>query len=228
MKFKPVKIQKRGNTYQLYYYNPRGERRRISVGNDYQQAQRLAVKFNDWLIEGKDPEHEVEKTQQLEFSRKVTLTELYKIFMERHGYRQSKSMQEIYRYRFKNISRCPLLANIPIGQISKSLMLDYMNLRIKQDKVSAATVNREAALVKSMLFRATEWDIIDHNPLQGLRLLPEAEKRRANLSPSQAGKLIAELPKQLGDIVEFAIYTGFRKENILGLCIEQVHFHDLY
>ena len=59
--FKPVRIKKRGKTYQLYYYNPRGERRRLSVGDDYQQAQRLAVKFSDWLMEGKDPEHEMKK-----------------------------------------------------------------------------------------------------------------------------------------------------------------------
>ena len=29
------------------------------------------------------------------------------------------------------------------------------------------------------------------------------------------------------NIAEFAIYSGFRKENILSLCIEQIRFHDL-
>lgn len=43
----------------------------------------------------------------------------------------------------------------------------------------------------------------------------------------QAQKLIESLPPVIADIVEFAIYTGFRKESILGLRIENIQFHDL-
>ena len=227
MKFKPVKINQRGSGYQLYFYNPRGERRRISVGSDYQQAQRLAVKFTDWLLEGKDPERELEKAQQKEQEKTITLRDLFGIFMERHGSKQSSSMQCMYHDRYKNIARCPQLSEIFIGDISKRLMLDYMHTRMKQDEVSAATVNREAALIKSMLFRATEWDILERNPLQGLTLFPEAEKRKVNLNPEQAANLISELTETIANIVEFAIYSGFRKENILGLRIESIRFHDL-
>ena len=112
--------------------------------------------------------------------------------------------------------------------ITKRLMLDFMHARINQDRVSAATVNREAALVKSMLFRAVEWDIIGYNPLQGLKLLPEAVKRQVNLSLEQAAQLLDEITDPtIADIVEFAIYSGFRKENILSLKIETLHFHDI-
>jgi len=113
VRIKPVKIIKRGHSYQLYYYNPRGERRRLSVGSDYQQIQRMVVKFNDWLLDGKDPESK------------------------------------------------------------------------------------------------------------------EGGKRDVYFSPQQAMSLISELPDPLANIVEFAIYTGFRKENILSLSIDSVRFHDL-
>ena len=227
VKFKPVIIQKRGNSYQLYYYNPRGERRRISVGNDFQQAQRLAVKFNDWLMDGKDPESEIKKAQQEEASKAITLKDFFPVFMERHGIHQSRNMQQIYNYRFKQILRCPSITEISIENITKSLMLDYMHARMKEDNVSAATVNREAALVKSMLFRATEWDILVNNPLQGFKLLPEAEKRNVDISPEQAAELIKVLPEPISSLAEFAIYSGFRKENILSLRIEAICFHDL-
>ncbi len=39
---KPAHVVKRGRKYQLYYYNPDGCRRRLSVGSDYQQADRPA------------------------------------------------------------------------------------------------------------------------------------------------------------------------------------------
>ena len=94
------------------------------------------MKFSDWLLEGKDPEHEMENAKNTELFKRITLIEFYPVFMERHGQYQNKSMQE---------------------------------------------VNREAAMVKGMLFRAVEWDIITNNPLRGFKLFPEAEKRQVNL-----------------------------------------------
>ena len=43
----------------------------------------------------------------------------------------------------------------------------------------------------------------------------------------QAGELLDALPEPVDLIVEFAIYTGFRRENIIGLKIENILFHDL-
>lgn len=78
-----------------------------------------------------------------------------------------------------------------------------------------------------MLFRAVEWDIIDKNPIQGLKLLPEAEKRQVDITLEHAGALINKLQEPISSIVELAIYSGFRKENILDLRIESISFHDL-
>ena len=102
-----------------------------------------------------------------------------------------------------------------------------MRLRIKKDRVKAAMVNREAVFVKGMLTKAVEWDYIDRNSLWGLKLFREAEKREVNLTPEQATYLLTELPTPVDHIVEFAIYSGFRKENILGLKIEDVRFYDI-
>lgn len=78
-----------------------------------------------------------------------------------------------------------------------------------------------------MMFKAVEWDIIGRNPLQGLKLLNEAEKRQVDITPEQVSSLVNELQEPIVSIVEFAIYTGFRKENILDLRIESIKFHDL-
>lgn len=227
VKFKPVKIINRGNSYQLYYYNPRGERRRISVGNDHQQAQRLALRFTDWLMEGKDPEREVNNAQHSEQSKAITISDFFPTFIERHGTIRSKKMQLSYQNSFKNICRCPLIVDAEIGSLSKSFVLDYMHERMKMDGVKAATVNKDAAFLKCMLSKAVEWDILDHNPLQGLKLFKDDGKRDVYLSHQQAISIINELPVSLANIVEFAIYTGFRKENILSLLFESVRFHDL-
>ncbi len=227
-KIKTVRIVKTCyETYALHYINPDGRRRRLSVGSDYQLAQRQAVRFSDWLIEGKDPEQELEKANQVEKVKNISVREFYPIFMERHGSLQSKNMQESYFYSFKNICRCPDIANSSINLISKRMVLDYMQLRMKQDGVTAATVNREAVFVKGMLSHAVELDILEHNPLSGLKLFREAEKREVHLTTEQAGTLINKLQEPISSIVELAIYTGFRKENILDLRIESIRIHDL-
>ncbi|MFC1552370.1 tyrosine-type recombinase/integrase [Candidatus Latescibacterota bacterium] len=227
MKYKPVQIIKRGKSYQLYYYTPNGERRRITVGQDYQHAQRMVVKFSDWLLDSKDPEQEIERAKQIESSKQITLSELYPVFMERHGSKQSESMQTLYRYRFINIARCPQLAEIPIYTITKRLLLDYMEARLKQDGVSTATVNREASMIKCMLFRAIEWDMLDRNQLQGFKLLSEGPKREVKLTEEEASALINELKEPISSIVELLIYTGFRKESVLDMKIDSIQFHDI-
>ena len=67
-------------TYSLHFTNPDGRRRRLSVGGDYPHAQRIAVRFNDWLIMGKNPEQEIERMMQDEWARNMTLQMFFPIF----------------------------------------------------------------------------------------------------------------------------------------------------
>jgi integrase len=46
-------------------------------------------------------------------------------------------------------------------------------------------------------------------------------------SRKQATALITGLNEPFASIVEFAVYSGFRRENILSLGIDQIVFHDL-
>lgn len=227
-KLKAVRVVKTCyGTYALQYINPDGRRRRLSVGKDFQLAQRQAIKFTDWLMEGKDPESEMEYIRLIEKSQSITLREFFPEFMDRHGKQRGEKMQTSYMNSFKNICRCPDIADSELVAVSKKKVIDYMHARMKQDNVTAATVNREAAFLKIMLSCANEWDIISHNPLQNMRLFRETGKREVNITPDQVANLLQELPKPLADIVEFAIYTGFRKQNILGLKTEDIRFHDL-
>jgi len=227
VRYRPPRLIKRGRGWQLCFYSPRGERRRVSAGTDPHLAQRMAVRFADWLLEGKDPEAEIKKAQQKEQSRSMTLGEFFPVFMKRHGAQRSKNMQLSYQNSFRNISRCPALAGAELGSVSKALVLDYMSARVTEDGVDAASANIEGALVKCMLFRAAEWGLLEVNPLRGMKLFPANSKRDVDLTREQAQALITALPEPLASMVELAIHTGFRRENILGLRIESVRFHDL-
>ncbi|HUU27816.1 MAG TPA: hypothetical protein VM123_08390, partial [archaeon] len=191
----PVRVVKtQYGTHSLHYYSPDGHRRRLSVGSDKQNAQRLAVKITDWLLDGKDPEREMERARQEEQARRISITDFFPVFLDKHGNLQSENMQQSYIYSFKNICRCPELALSPIGSISKGLLRDYQMERIRRDNASPATVNREAALITKMVSFAVERELLMHSQLRGFKMLKEAPKRRVRLSVDQIRALLDELP----------------------------------
>ncbi|HUU26289.1 MAG TPA: tyrosine-type recombinase/integrase [archaeon] len=224
-----VKTRFRPDTgsWTLDYTNPEGRRRQLSGGNDEQQARRLAVRFQDWLLEGKDPETELERSQQAARAKALSLREFFPVFMQRHGDKQSKNTRLIYQQFFSNFCRCPQLVDRGLSEINKNLAAGYAELRMQKDKVKPATVNREVSLLRNILSRAVEWDLLPHNQLANYRMLKESDKREVLISPDQIAELVSCLEPVLTDIVKLAVYTGLRKENILDLQVAQVTFYDL-
>ena len=96
---KPVRVVKtKYTTYSLNFTNPDGRRRRLSVCNDELDARRLAARFTDFLIKGKDPEVEIRNAQQFERARTISLKDFFPEFMERYGKYQSLNMQQSYNF----------------------------------------------------------------------------------------------------------------------------------
>ncbi len=225
---KPVQVAKtKYGTYSLHFTSPDGRRRRLSVGSNEQQAQRTAIKFADWLLDGKDPECEMERAKKEESAKSITLKEFYPRFMEEYGKRQSEGQQANYSAMFRNLCRCPELAECPIGRLKKGMVKEYLNLRRDNDGVAASTANHDLNFINSMLNRAVESEILDRNPIAGLKRFKTPDKRDVVLTPDQGTALFNELPPRLVDVCEFAVYTGFRLSNILGLRIEKIRLHDL-
>ena len=74
---KTAKLRKRGKSYYAEYTDHQGRRPRPSLGSDRMIAERLLVRINDWLIEGKDPIKELKKLKQRKTSESVTLRQFY-------------------------------------------------------------------------------------------------------------------------------------------------------
>jgi integrase len=116
-----------------------------------------------------------------------------------------------------------------LHSILGGLMLDEITLdviaRIKEARLkvaSKATANRHLALVRSILKRAVdEWDWLDKAPK--VKLFKEAEGRVRFISPEQVQALLAELPAHQRDMVMFALHTGLRQANVVGLEWSQIN-----
>lgn len=86
---------------------------------------------------------------------------------------------------------------------------------------SPATANRYLALVRAILRRAErEWEWIEHAPF--VRLYHEQNRRVRWITPDQARALLCELPDHLVYPMLFALSTGVRHANVVGLRWDQV------
>ena len=102
-------------------------------------------------------------------------------------------------------------------------MLDEVTLdvidAIKAAKLKAAckpTVNRYLALVRAILLRSRDdWEWIDKVPK--VKLFKEGSGRERSITVAQAETLVSELPAHQRDVVVFALATGLRQSNVLGL-----------
>lgn len=92
---------------------------------------------------------------------------------------------------------------------------------IKCAESSPATANRYLALIRAIFRRsAFEWEWIEKPPF--IRLYPERTRRVRWLTPHQAQILLDELPEHQVQPMLFALATGLRQSNVVGLKWDQV------
>lgn len=107
----------------------------------------------------------------------------------------------------------------PISEIDRDAIDELAQLKALTTK--ASTVNRYLALIRAILRRASrEWLWIDKPP--HIRLMHEPLRRVRWLKPEQARCLLDELPEHQRHPMVFALSTGLRAGNVLGLRWDQV------
>jgi integrase len=91
--------------------------------------------------------------------------------------------------------------------------------------LALASVNRRLACLKHMMTKAVEWDLVGRDTLDRLRRvkLPRENNRRSRfLSVAECQRLIAAAEPHLKPVLIFALNTGCRKAEILGLTWDRV------
>ena len=91
--------------------------------------------------------------------------------------------------------------------------------------ISNATVNRQLAKLRTLINRAGQvWHVrVPAPPLRWRTLmLEEAQERVRALTPDEESRLMAALPEDYRAVVAFALATGLRRENVVGLTWAEV------
>lgn len=122
----------------------------------------------------------------------------------------------------------PFLGHLTLNEITRDVLDNIAREKRKPYTVESktgrkrtvtpqpASVNRYLALIRSILIRARdEWEWIEKMPK--VTLFKEPEGRERAITPEQAKRLLEELPEHQRDYVLFALLTGLRQSNVLGL-----------
>lgn len=121
--------------------------------------------------------------------------------------------------RSKLLWLAPHLGGLPLASVNGDVLGRVALVKVLES--SRPTANRYLALVRSILRRAFEfWLWIDRCPR--VLLFPERSKRVRFLTPGQVERLLPLLPVHQRDLVVFALATGLRQANILGLTWSQI------
>jgi integrase len=108
------------------------------------------------------------------------------------------------------------LGDLPLKLVTADRIKKAINAKQKQDGLSNATCNRYLALIRAVLRACViDWGWLDKAP--SLRLAREEPGPARYLTEEQIDQLEAALPAHLRDVFRFALATGLRLENVIGL-----------
>jgi integrase len=106
------------------------------------------------------------------------------------------------------------LGGLQLDEIDRTL-IDRIAFACER-ATSGSNANRYLALIRAILRRAcNEWEWTERVPR--FRLFKESEGRVRSLTRDEFARLIAELPAHLADMATFAVATGLRQANVVGL-----------
>jgi len=232
-----AKIRKRGNSYQIDYFDPNGERVRKSFRKRKEAEAELGKRVS--LI-AENPKRYLEIAKACV----TTFDELLKKYKD--NFKHQRSFNTSKRYSIEKLKK--EFSDCLLGSISYYDLETYRN-KLKNTLTkhgtirTDASVNRVMACLRHMLSKAVEWDMLDRNPFDKGRSLQfkENNKRLRYLSEEEIERLLAECPDpsapkvkrkkgviqgsqapHLRDFITVAINTGMRKGEILSLKWSQV------
>jgi len=115
--------------------------------------------------------------------------------------------------RLKNL--LPFFADVPIGHITKPLLREFRQRRMARRPIVDATVNRDVAVLRHLLYWALDEGYLAANPLARLKLPRERRHQRPVMRLDEEGKLLAAAAPHLQALIIVALQTGMRRGEIL-------------
>ena len=198
-------LVKRGNTWWMSFMY-QGQQVRRSTGTTAKRlAEAIFGQVKVQIIEGRF--FEKPKTQQR------TVTELLDRYLSEHAARRGNYRRELTSV--KTIKA--FFGNPTLDHITPKRIVAYKNHRYTEG-VKPATINRElATLKKAFNLARREWEWCTDNPVCRVSMEQENNTRDRWLTLEEEQRLLNSASPWLRELMLFAIHSGMRMGEILGL-----------
>ncbi len=199
-------------------YRVNGRRKREKIGPSKKLAETVYRKRKVEIAEGKFlDKRELSKLTFKEFSEK---------YMEEWSKPFKASWESQDKWRLAKL--VPAFGLLRLHEIEPKAVEGYMRQRLQE--VSPRTVNMEVGLLKAMLNKSVEWNLISSNPIKQVKKIKQHQGRLADVSrvryldKDEFAKLLEHCDDKLRAIVLLAVNTGLRKGEIQNLSLNDVDF----
>lgn len=220
-------IFKRGRIYWITYTGVDGRQKWESTGSTLKaDAEYLLACRKKAVAEGTAPAVTSKRLRSYTFAE---LAERYLPFVQtQRGYTSKKVFVDALTREFGAVKLC----NFTLAMVEA-----YQARRLSEPRpplkeggeprppVKPACVNRHLAALKHMFTKAVDWEMVSEDAakrVKKVKLSPENNRRLRYLSTEECSRLLAACDKHLKPIVVFALNTGCRRGEILGLKWENV------
>jgi integrase len=129
---------------------------------------------------------------------------------------------EYHLGRLQNV--LPFFGDKRVNRINRALVAEYRAYRHAKSKVGDATLNRDVAVIKHILYWAVDQSYLLANPLARVPMVRERRTRRPVLSLDEEILLLRACPEHLGRFVIAALDTGLRRGEISHQLWEDIDF----
>lgn len=198
-------LVKRGSTWWMSFMYQGLQVRRSTGTADKRLAEAILGKVKVLIVEGRFFEKPTEQQR--------TFTELMDRYISEHAARRANYRRELTSVKTLRT----FFGNPTLDHVTPKRIVAYKNQRYT-DGVKPATINRElATLKKAFNLARREWEWCTDSPVCRVSMERENNTRDRWLTVDEQTRLFNAAGPRLRELMLFAIHTGMRMGEILGL-----------